>query len=205
MGAVQINQEVYLLALHEPYESSRHPAPINATVVHCRTLLHPLVPQPDGGLMYRCLTEFPDRTPGCVVPLSTLTFELDGGRLWSDVADWEAVVNALVLLSQRGLCDSMQLGLAQPGLGLLGMGPGGVFELHLTDGSYKQFGPADRQRELDQITGNVGRFVVEGAFWPGDDLVPVPAEPNVMPYQPYHARPGPGSEQRRRWGWKGRR
>jgi hypothetical protein len=31
--------------------------------------------------MYRGLTEFPSRTPGCVVPLSTLTFELDGGQL----------------------------------------------------------------------------------------------------------------------------
>ena len=74
-------QDVYLLALHEPYQSPQHPAPINATIVHALTLLHPAVPQPDGDWMYRCLTEFPGRTPGGVVPLSTLTFELDGGRL----------------------------------------------------------------------------------------------------------------------------
>ena len=59
------------------------------------------VPQPDGGRMYRCLTEFPSRTPGCVVPLSTLTFELDGGRLWPQVADWEAVVAAIVNLTRH--------------------------------------------------------------------------------------------------------
>jgi hypothetical protein len=51
--------------------------------------------------MYRCLTEFPSRTPGCVVPLSTLTFELDGGRLWPQVADWEAVVAAIVNLTRH--------------------------------------------------------------------------------------------------------
>lgn len=56
-------EDVYLLMLHEPYASSEHPVPINATIVHALTLLHPAVPQPDGGRMYRCLTEFPSRTP----------------------------------------------------------------------------------------------------------------------------------------------
>ena len=74
-------EDVYLLMQHEPYASSEHPVPIDATIVHALTLLHPAVPQPDGGRMYRCLTEFPSRTPGCLVPLSTLTFELDGGLL----------------------------------------------------------------------------------------------------------------------------
>ena len=37
--------DVYLLALHEPYQSAQHPVPINATIVHALTLLHPAVPQ----------------------------------------------------------------------------------------------------------------------------------------------------------------
>lgn len=99
-------QDVYLLMLHEPYESPGHPVPINAMIVHAQTLLHPSVPQPDGGRMYRCLTEFPSRTPGCLVPLSTLTFELDGGRLWPQVADWEAVQAAVVSLGRTNGCDA---------------------------------------------------------------------------------------------------
>ena len=61
-------QDVHLLVVHEPYRTAEHPIPINATIVHAQTLLHPQVPQPDGALMYRCLTEFPARAPGCVVP-----------------------------------------------------------------------------------------------------------------------------------------
>src|SRR6266480_6135867 len=104
-------EDVYLLALHEPYESPEHPVPINATIVHALTLLHPAVPQPVGGLMYRCLTEFPVRTPGCLVPLSTLTFELDGGRGWGLIGDWESVVESVVRLTRAKQCDAMPLGL----------------------------------------------------------------------------------------------
>ena len=53
--------DVCLVAGHEPYTDPRCPVPINATIVHAATLLHPQVPQPDGGMIYRCLTEFPDR------------------------------------------------------------------------------------------------------------------------------------------------
>jgi hypothetical protein len=42
--------DVYFLALHEPYSAREHPVPINATIVHALTLLHPSLPQPDGGL-----------------------------------------------------------------------------------------------------------------------------------------------------------
>src|SRR5260370_40912427 len=92
MRSLMSVEDVFLLMLHEPYASSEHPVPINATIVHALTLLHPAVPQPDGSRMYRCLTEFPSRTPGCLVPLSTLTFELDGGLLWPEIADWKRVV-----------------------------------------------------------------------------------------------------------------
>jgi hypothetical protein len=57
------NRRCVLTCTHEPYESPDHPVPINATIVHALTLLHPAVPQPDGGRMYRCLTEFPGRAP----------------------------------------------------------------------------------------------------------------------------------------------
>lgn len=101
--------------LHEPYASSEHLVPINATIVHALTLLHPAVPQPDGGRMYRCLTEFPSRSPGCLVPLSTLTFELHGGLLWPDIADWKRVVDAVVHLARDRACDAMPLGLPSVG------------------------------------------------------------------------------------------
>lgn len=38
-------QDVYLLMLYEPYESPQHPVPINATIVHALTLLHPACPR----------------------------------------------------------------------------------------------------------------------------------------------------------------
>ena len=115
--------DVYLLAAHEPYTDPRHPVPINATIVHAATLLHPQVPQPDGGMIYRCLTEFPDRRPHQIVPVSTLTYELDGGRLWPQVADWMTVVDALVTLARAGACDAMPLGLTQLQAFLLAQGP----------------------------------------------------------------------------------
>ncbi|WP_346053895.1 hypothetical protein [Amycolatopsis dongchuanensis] len=181
-------QDVYLLALHEPYQSPQHPVPINATIVHALTLLHPAVPQPDGGRMYRCLTEFPGRTPGGVVPLSTLTFELDGGQLWPQVADWEQVVDAVVHIARHQGCDAMPMGLPQLTAVLVGGGPTTVHELHHPDGSRSQAGPVERQQHLDELTGHVRRFAAEGPFWPGDNLVTPPREPRVLPYRPYRSR-----------------
>lgn len=178
-------EDVYLLALHEPYESPQHPVAINATIVHAMTLLHQMVPQPDGGRMYRCLTEFPGRTSGDVVPLSTLTFELDGGRLWSQVADWERVVDAVVRLSRINGCDAMPLGLSSLAAALLGGGPNTVLELRDLDGSRSQAGPAERREQVDEMRGHVQRFAAEGPFWPGDDLVVPPREPRALPYRPY--------------------
>jgi hypothetical protein len=116
-------QEVYLFVVHAPYDSRDHPVPINATIAHAKTLLHPQVPQPDGGRMYRCLTEFPGRSAGCIVPVSTLTAELDGGLLWPLVADWERVVQAIVRLSRSRSCDAMPLGLPDDMAGSLSSGP----------------------------------------------------------------------------------
>lgn len=177
-------EDVFLLAVHEPYRTSNHPVPINATIVHGKTLLHPVVPQPDGGRMYRCLAEFPGRTPACVVPLSTLTFELDGGLLWSEIGDWERVVDAIVGLSQRGACDAVPLGLPQAASMLLANGPNTTVQIHDLDGTTQVMGGPERQRQLDEITGQVRTFAAQGAFWPGDHLVSPPSDPPVMPYRP---------------------
>lgn len=176
-------KDVYLLALHEPYGPPEHPVPIDAAVVHARTLLHPAVPQPDGGRMYRCLTEFPERIEGGLVQLSTLTFELDGGRRWHKVADWEVVVDAAVNLSRSRECDPMPLGLPQAAGALLANGPRVQLNIYSPSGP-ATLGPADRERELSKLTAHVHKFLLEGPFWPGDILVEPPRRPRKMPYRP---------------------
>lgn len=175
--------DVYLLALHEPYESLEHPVPIDATIVHALTLLHPQVPQPDGGLMYRCLTEFPSRTPGCLVPLATLTFELDGGRLWPEVGDWDVVVEAIVELSRRGLCDAVPLGLPELTSTLLGSGPYTKVTTYGPNGPV-HVDPSERSRRLHDLNERVRGYAAADAFWPGDNLVAPPSLPQTMPYHP---------------------
>lgn len=176
--------DVYLLAVHEPYRSPQHPVPINATVVHARTLLHPDLPQPDGGRIYRCLTEFPGRTHGCVVPLSTLTYELAGGALWPQVAQWQSVIEALVALTQAGGCDATPLGLKSPAEALLTNGPNTEVTVVDPFGERTKLGPRDRQREIAQLERSIREFVEGGPYWPGDALVAPPTLPTRMPYQP---------------------
>jgi hypothetical protein len=180
--------DVYLLALHEPYTAEPHPVPIDATIIHARTLLHPAVPQPDGGRMYRCLTEFPDRTEHCLVPLSTLTFELDGGALWPEIADWERVIEAVVRISRAGACDSMPLGLPAEHSFLLGQGPGVPFTILYPDGTQRVCDPGERQQYVDEYTAHVHRWLREGPFRPGLNLVDPPRDPAVMPYRPFRPR-----------------
>lgn len=178
-------EDVYFLALHEAYTAPEHPVPINATIVHAKTLLHPTVPQPDGGLMYRCLTEFPGRVPGCVVPLSTLTYELDGGALWHKIGDWEHVVDRVVRLSRNRGCDAMPLGLTSRAVAVLSNSPRSQHTIYYVDGTQKKLGPAERQVELDTLTGHVEKFVAQGPFRPGTALTQPPREPATMPYKLY--------------------
>jgi hypothetical protein len=178
-------EDVHLLVLHEPYESAEHPVPIDATIVHALTLLHPLVPQPDGGRMYRCLTEFPSRTPGCLVPLSTLTYELDGGRLWPQVANWQAVTDAVVRLSRTGACDAIPLGLPPVAAALLGSGPTTTVTVHRPDGGRRVIGGPERQDYINELAGTVRSFVARGPFYPGDGLTDPSVQPEAMPYKPY--------------------
>lgn len=184
-------QDVYLLCMHEPYESADHPVPINATIVHAATLLHPQIPQPDGGLMYRCLTEFPGRTPGCVVPLSTLTYELDGGRLWERIGDWEGVTDAVTTLVRAGRCDALSMGLPQLTALSLANGPTADVCARHPDGGQSRLGPADRKRHLDELTGHLRANIAQGQIWPGDGLTAPPAHPVALPYRPFKSSPSP--------------
>jgi len=83
----------------------------------------PDLPQPDAALMYRCLTEFPGRAPGCLVPLSTLGCELRGGRLWRTVADWPRVLHALAGLTRAGIISHLPLALTPDQSALLAADP----------------------------------------------------------------------------------
>jgi len=178
------DMDVYLLALHEPYREAEFPAPINATIVHARTLLHPGLPQPDGALMYRCLTEFPGRSPGCVVPVSTLTHELNGGLGWGQIGDWLAVINAVIQLSRQRGCDAMPLGLPETAAALLVNGPTTKVTVSTAGGLPTLLDPAQRQQHLDHLSAAAAELAAQAPFWPGDNLVDPPREPATMPYHP---------------------
>lgn len=179
-----VREDIYLLALMEPFESPEHPVPINAVIVHALTLLHPDVPQPDGGMMYRCLTEFPGRASGEVVPLSTLTFELDGGELWPDVADWSTVIDRVVYLGRSKKCDALWLGL--PDVAVLTLASGPATSLHLyTPEGHSVVASHERQRHIEELTGYVRDAIAHGHLWPGDNLVAPPLDPPTMPYKPH--------------------
>ena len=180
-------EDVYLLALHEAYESVEHPVPINASIVHARTPLNAEVLQPDGGFIYRCLTEFPSRTPGCVVPLSTLTFELKGGELWPEVADWHEVAESVVRLARRRGCDAMSLGLTQTQSPSLANGPNTSVHFYVVEGQVPawSFGASTAP---PPPAGQVREVAAEQPFWPGDRLVAPPRRPRRMPSAPLSGR-----------------
>lgn len=176
--------DIYFLTLHEPYQDPADQQPIDCTIVHAQTLLHPLLPQPGAGRVYRCLVEAPGRSPGCLVPLSTLTFELGGGRLWGKVADWEAVSASVAQLARRRHCDSLRIGLPQVAAVLMGGGPTTRHAIYVTDGTQFTAGGPERQRELDNLAAHVHSFADQQPFWTGDNLVSPPAQPARMPYEP---------------------
>jgi hypothetical protein len=185
-----VTEDVYLVALHEPYEDPGHPVPLNGFIVHARTLLHSSVPQPDGGLMYRCLTEFPGRTPGCLVPLSTLTFELGGGYFWPEIGDWATIVNAVLEVIRRGECSALQLNLPQLIASMLAMGPGSSINPLYPDGHTESFGPSDRQIEPDKLSSQLHDVrAAEGELWSGAPLVEPPGSPRQLPYHPAYSTP----------------
>jgi hypothetical protein len=180
-------RDVYFLTVHEPYDEPGAPAPVNALIVAAATFLHPDLPQPDAARIYRCLTELPGRVPGCLVPLSALNRALDDGRLWPQVADWRAVVRALIALSRTpGRCESMPLALPAADAELLAAAPGQPVHV-ITAVGVTVLGEPDRRELLAELASGLPEVTGEPPLWPGDGLVQPPAEPAVMPCGPRSA------------------
>jgi len=186
-------RDIYLLIVHEPRP---HPVlgvgQVNVVIVHALTLLRSDLPQPGAARMYRCLTEFPGRIPGCVVPLSTLAYELDNGRLWPQVADWETVSGAIVQLaftSGPGRCGSLALQVEHPYDALLARGPYAVIRHDAASDSCDLDGPvlgsSHRRALLDLFADQLADCPPRAEDWAGGEISPPAAEPAVMPYQPY--------------------
>lgn len=171
-------KDIYFLTVHEPYAEPGAPGPVNGVIVHALTLLHPDLPQPDGGQIYRCLTEFPGRTPGCLVPLSTLNYELDDGRLWPQIADWLTVVRALIKLARTpGRCDALPVVVHPLSASLLATGPFAPVPPGL--------GIPARSQLLDTLASMLPEATGAPPLWPGDNLIPPPEQPADLPYQPH--------------------
>lgn len=173
---------IYFLALHEPYTSEEHPVLINGTIVRSDTLLHPAITQPDGGRIFRCINEVQSRPGPRLVPISTLTFELDGGNLWPWVGNWEKVAEDVATLARHRGCDALPLGLPELDAILLAGGAPNTRTVVTRDGPHV-VGPADRAQVLEKLMRHVERFEAEQPWWPGDGLTPVPTEPVRMPFK----------------------
>ncbi|MER6273912.1 hypothetical protein [Streptomyces sp900105755] len=162
--------DVYLLFAHEPY----YPAgaqEINTTVVAAASLLHPRVRQPDGARIHDRLVR--GRRPGEIVPLSTLTHELDGGTRWPEVGDWETVTKDLLQLIRDHDCDALNLGLPEIARALVCNGPHA--ETHAVDptsGALWTYGPADRIEVLVEVGRHLAWAEAGSPLWPGKGLLP---------------------------------
>ncbi|MFF3350537.1 hypothetical protein [Streptomyces sp. NPDC002779] len=164
--------DVYLLFAHEPYYPDSAAGEINTTVVAADSLLHPRVRQPDGARIHASLTQ--GRRPGEIVPLSTLTHELDAGARWHEVGDWEGITEDLLQLIRDQDCDALSMGLPLIARALLCAGPNSqVVRAHVGDTSrLTAYGPDDRGTVLAEIDKVLTPLVAERALWPGNDLIP---------------------------------
>jgi hypothetical protein len=163
--------DVYLLFAHEAYYLGDGAQEINTTLVAVASLLHPLVRQPDGARIYNRLTQ--GRRPGEIIPLSTLTHELNGGTDWPTVGDWEKVTTDLVQLVRTGECDALSLGLPEIARALICTGPQN--HVRAFDAAADQFityGPKERAAVLAEVDMFLACLVAEQDLWPGDGLLP---------------------------------
>ncbi|WP_328349108.1 hypothetical protein OG800_49075 [Streptomyces sp. NBC_00445] len=163
--------DTYLLFAHEAYYPDSGTQEINTTVVAADSLLHPQVRQPDGARIHDRLTQ--GRQPGEIIPLSTLTHELDGGAGWPWVGDWEKVTTDLLQLVRTGECDALSLGLPETGRALVCVGPNS--HVRAFDPAADQFityGPQERAAVLAEVDMLLTGLVAEQEFWPGDGLLP---------------------------------
>ncbi|RRR87020.1 hypothetical protein EHS43_02475 [Streptomyces sp. RP5T] len=163
--------DVYLLFAHEPYYTCDGTQEINTTLVAAASLLHPQVQQPDGARIHDRLTQ--RRNPGEIIPLSTLTHELDGGADWPAVGDWEKVTTDLVQLVHARECDALSLGLPEIARALICAGPHShVRAFDAAAGEFIAHGPNDRAAVLAEVDRFLAVLVAEQDFWPGDGLLP---------------------------------
>ena len=160
-SAHEHTREVYLLFAHEAY----YPAPareVNTSLVAAASLLHPQVRQPDGARIHDCLTR--GRRQGEIVPLSTLTHELDGGARWPEIGDWEAVTADLLQLIRDRQCDGLGLRLSEIARALMCAGPHSeVRAYEPASGGYWVYSPADRSKVLDAVGRQLARAQAEYA------------------------------------------
>ncbi|MEN1889730.1 hypothetical protein [Streptomyces mirabilis] len=162
--------DVYLLFAHEPYYPGPGAQEINTTLVAAASLLHPRVRQPDGAQIHDRLTQ--GRHPGEIVPLATLTHELDGGADWPTVGDWESVTTDLLQLVSEGECDALSLGLPEIARALVCTGPHS--HVRAFDAAADEFiahGPAERAAVLAEVDVFLACLVAEQEFWPGEGLL----------------------------------
>ncbi|MFI7406935.1 hypothetical protein ACIBW9_41860 [Streptomyces sp. NPDC049541] len=162
--------DVYLLFAHEAY----YPAAaqeINTTVVAAASLLYPRVRQPDGARIHDRLVH--GRRPGEIVPLSTLTHELNEGADWPAVGDWERVTTDLLHLVRSEDCDALSLGLPEIARALVCTGPHShVRAYDAAADDFIAYGPTDRAAVLAEIDKFLTSLVAEQDLWPGDGLLP---------------------------------
>ncbi|KMS74309.1 hypothetical protein ACM01_15225 [Streptomyces viridochromogenes] len=162
---------MHLLFAHEPYYPGDAAQEINTTVVAAASLLHPQVQQPDGARIHDRLTH--GRTPGEIIPLSTLTHELDGGAGWPWVGDWEKVTTDLVHLVRTGECDALSLGLPEIGRALICAGPNShVRAFDAAANEFITYGPTERAAVLAEVDMFLACLIAEKDLWPGDGLLP---------------------------------
>ncbi|MEU2284248.1 hypothetical protein ABZ614_20275 [Streptomyces sp. NPDC013178] len=163
--------DVYLLFAHEPYYPGPGTQEINTTVVAAGSLRHPQVRQPDGVRIHDLLVQ--GRQPGEIIPLATLTHELNGGADWPEVGDWEGVTTDLVQLVHAGRCDALSLGLPDMARALLCTGPHGQVRAYdAAAGDFVIYGSAERAVVLDEVGMFLTGVATERPFWPGDSLLP---------------------------------
>ena len=163
--------DIYLLFAHEPYYPGPGTQEINTTVVAADTLLHPRVLQPDGTRIHDLLTQ--GRQPREIIPLATLTHELNGGADWPTVGEWERVTADLVQLVQAQGCDALSLGLPEVARALICTGPDSqVRAFDAAAGEVTVYGPDDRAKVLAEVGMFLTGIAAEQPFWPGDGLLP---------------------------------
>ncbi|MFD4630318.1 hypothetical protein ACFVYR_21045 [Streptomyces sp. NPDC058284] len=157
----------YFLFAHEPYFPPHGLREINTTIVEAAILLHSRVQQPDGDRMHRILNNGRRRTRE-IVPLATLTHELDGGAGWPAVGDWEQVTHDLLILSRFGTCDAIRLGLPAIERALMCTAPNSeLLTFDAATGQRVTYGPTERASLLAQLQTRLDHPTAEHTYGTG--------------------------------------